>query len=137
MLQAYSNNIDVAAGAAFPLNSVVVDKGCGETLSGPATIQLNKRGIYLVEVDGFATPDAATMVSAQLYVNGIPQPQAISSFMGTAVTATDNFGFKTFVRVAENNCNCNCFSSPTNIQVINGETAISDVHINVVVTQIR
>lgn len=137
MLQAYSNSIDVAAGAAFPLNNVVVDKGCGETLSGPATIQLNKRGIYLVEVDGYATPDAATMVTAQLYVNGVAQPQAISGFMGTAVTATDNFSFKTFVRVAENNCNCNCFTSPTIIQVLNGETAVSDAHINVVVTQIR
>jgi hypothetical protein len=47
----------------FPFNNVVLDKGCGETLSAPATIQLNQRGIYLVEMDGFATPDAATEVS--------------------------------------------------------------------------
>ena len=137
MLQVYSNNLEVAAGAAYPFNNVSVDKGCGETLSGPSTIQLNKRGIYLVEVDGYATPDAATMVTAQLYVNGVAQPQAISSFMGTAVTATDTFGFKTFVRVTEDNCKCNCYSSPTVLQVLNGETAVSDAHINVVITQIR
>lgn len=137
MLQAYSNNLEVAAGAAYPLNNVYVDKGCNATLSAPATIQLNKRGIYLVEVDGYATPDAATMVTTQLYVNGVAQPQAISGFMGTAVTATDNYSFKTFVRVTENNCNCNCLTSPTILQFFNGETAVSDAHINVVVTQIK
>jgi len=137
MIQVYSSNIEVAANAAYPFNNVVLDKGCGERLSGSSTIQLNQRGVYLVEVDGFATPDAATVVSAQLYVNGVPQPQAISSFMGTAVTATDTFGFKTFVQVAENNCNCNMISNPTILQVFNGETAVSDAHINVVVTKIR
>ena len=136
MLQVYSSLIDVAAGAAYPFNNTVLDKGCAEKLSGPATIQLNQRGIYLVEVDGYATPDAATMVTAQLYVNGVAQPQAISGFMGTAVTATNNFGFKCFVRVTENNTACNCYSSPTILQVINGVTAVSDAHINVCITKI-
>ena len=113
-----------------------MDKGCGETLSAPASIQLNQRGVYLVEVDGFATPANATLVSAQLYVNGVAQPQAISSFTGVAATA-DTFGFKAFVQVAENNCQCNCFSSPTVLQVINGITALTDAHINIVVTKIR
>jgi len=40
-----------------------MDKGCAETLNAPATIQLNQRGVYLVEMDGYATPDAATEVS--------------------------------------------------------------------------
>jgi len=74
MLQAYSDNLSVAAEAAFPFNNVVMDKGCAETLSGPATIQLNKRGVYLVEMDGYATPDATTDVTVQLYVNGVAQP---------------------------------------------------------------
>lgn len=137
MLQVYSNNIEVAANTAFPFNNTVVDKGCGESLSAPATIQLNKRGVYLVEVDGYATPDAAAMVTVQLYVNGVAQPQAISGFMGTAITATDNFSFKTFVRVQENNCNCNMLASPTILQVMNGDTAVSDAHINVVITKIN
>lgn len=137
MLQVYSDNLSVAAEQAFPFNNVVMDKGCAETLSAPATIQLNKRGVYLVEVDGYATPDATTQVTVQLYVNGVAQPQAKSGFMGTAITATDNFGFKTFVRVQENNCNCNCLTSPTILQVMNLETSLSDAHINVVVTQIR
>ena len=104
MLQVYSSNLAVDANAMFPFNNVVLDKGCGETLSAPATIQLNQRGIYLVEMDGFATPDAATEVSVQLMVNGVLQPQAITSFVPAAVTDTRAFGFKTFVRVLENNC---------------------------------
>ena len=137
MLQVYSSNLAVDANAMFPFNNVVLDKGCGETLSAPATIQLNQRGIYLVEMDGFATPDAATEVSVQLMVNGVLQPQAITSFVPAAVTDTRAFGFKTFVRVLENNCQCNCLTSPTTLQFVNGTTALTDAHFNVVVTKIR
>jgi len=42
MLQVYSSNLTVDANTVFPFNNVVMDKGCGETLSAPATIQLNK-----------------------------------------------------------------------------------------------
>lgn len=137
MLQVYSDNLAVAANTAFSFNNVVIDKGCAENLSAPATIQLNKAGIYLVEMDGFATPDAATEVSVQLIVNGVAQPQAISTFVPAAVTDTRTFGFKTFVRVLENNCPCNCLTAPTTLQFINGTTALSDAHINVVVTKIH
>lgn len=137
MLQAYSSNLAVEANSVFPFNNVVVDKGCAEALSAPATIQLNKMGIYLVEMDGFATPDVATEVSVQLLVNGVAQPQAISSFVPASITDARTFGFKTFVRVLENNCNCNCLTSPTTLQFMNGTTAISDAHINVVITKIR
>lgn len=136
MLQTYSSNLAVEANAPFVFNNVVVDKGCSENLSAPSTIQLNKRGVYLVEMDGFATPDAATEVSVQLYVNNVAQPQAISTFVPAAVTDTRTFGFKTFVRVLENNCGCNCLTSPTTLQFVNGTTALTDAHINVVVTKI-
>ena len=137
MLQVYSSNLSLEAGQAFPFNNAVIDKGCAENLSAPATIQLNKQGIYLVEMDGFATPDAATEVTVQLFVNGVAQPQAISSFVPATVTDTRTFGFKTFVRALENNCNCNCLTSPTTLQFMNGDTALSDAHINVVITKIR
>ena len=137
MLQVYSDNLAVSANTVFPFNNVVIDKGCAENLSAPATIQLNKAGIYLVEMDGFATPDAATEVSIQLMVNGVAQPQAITSFVPAAITDTRAFGFKSFVRVLENNCQCNCLSAPTTLQFMNGDTALSDAHINVVITKIR
>ena len=136
MLQAYSSNLAVAADAAYPFNNVTVDKGCGETLSAPASIQLNQRGVYLVEVDGYGTGAAAAAGSTQLYVNGVAQPQAISTYTAAAATVS-NFGFKTFVQVAENNCPCNCTSSPTVLQIVNGDAALTDAHINVVVTKIR
>ena len=81
MLQVYSDNLAVAANTVYPFNNVVIDKGNAENLSAPATIQLNQRGVYLVEMDGYATPDAATQVDVQLIVNGVAQPQAISSFV--------------------------------------------------------
>lgn len=137
MLQVYSDNLTVDANTMFTFNNIVIDKGCCETLSAPSTIQINQRGIYLVEMDGFATPDAATEVSVQLLVNGVAQPQAISSFVPASVTDARTFGFKTFVRVLENNCPCNCLTSPTTLQFINGDTGISEAHINVVVTKIR
>lgn len=137
MLQVYSDNLAVAASTVYPFNNVVMDKGCAEQLSAPATIQLNKQGVYLVEMDGYATPDAATAVSVQLMVNGVAQPQAITSFTPASITDTRTFGFKTFVRVLENNCQCNCLTAPTTLQFMNGETAVSDAHINVVITKIR
>ena len=137
MLQVYSSNLAVDANTVFPFNNVVMDKGCAENLSAPATIQLNKAGVYLVEMDGFATPDAATAVSVQLVVNGVAQPQAITSFVPASITDARTFGFKTFVRVLENNCQCNCLTSPTTLQFINGDTAVSEAHINVVITKIR
>ena len=136
MLQAYSSNLTMDANAAFPFNNVTLDKGCAEKLSAPATIQLNQRGVYLVEVDGFGTGGDAGENTVQLYVNGVALPQAAST---STLAAADisTFGFKTFVQVSENNCNCNCFSSPTVLQVLNGTEALTNAHINIVVTKIR
>lgn len=136
MLQGYSSNLDVAANSAFPINNVTVDKGCGEALSGPTSVQLNQRGVYLVEVDGFGTGAAAGANTVQLYVNGVAYPQAISSFT-TAAATIDSFGFKTLVQVANNNCPCNCVASPTILQVLNGAQALTEGHINIVVTKIH
>lgn len=136
MLQVYSSNLDVVENAVFSFNNVVVDKGCAEALSAPASIQLNQRGIYLVEVDGFATSATAETDVIQLVANGVALPQAVSNIT-FAANSTVAFGFKTFVQVANNNCPCNCTSSPTVLQVLNGDTALTDAHINVVVTKLR
>lgn len=135
MLQAYSSNLTMAANTAFPFNNVTIDKGCAERLSAPASIQLNRRGVYLVEVDGFGTGADAATGTAQLMVNGVAQPQAISSYT-TAAGDVSEFGFKTFVQVSENNCQCNCISSPTVLQVMNGAAELTEAHINIVVTKI-
>ena len=136
MLQAYSSNLSVAANEAFVFNNITVNKGCAERLSGPSSIELNKQGVYMVVVDGFATAGAATLVSAQLFVNGVAQPQAISSFTGIS-GAVDTFGFETLVQVENNNCSCNCTTSPTILQVLNGDTDLTNAHINIKVTKLR
>ena len=136
MLQAYSSNLSVAANAAFPFNNVTVDKGSAETLSAPASIQLNQRGVYLVEIDGYATGSDAGTAIIQLNANGVALPQANTSFDVAAATVC-NFSFKTLIQVANNNCPCNCVSSPTVLQLVNGEEALTDAHINIIVTKLR
>ena len=136
MLQAYSSNLSIVENQAFPFNNVVVDKGCAETLSAPASIQLNAKGIYLVEFDGFGTGAEAATGTVQLYVNGVPLAQAQSQFT-TAAGDVVTFGFKTLVQVSENNCNCCVYSSPTTLQVIMLTTGLTEAHDNIVVTKIR
>lgn len=135
MLQAYSSNITVAAESAIPFNNAVIDKGCAETLSAPASIQLNKRGVYFIECDGFATGSAAELATIQLYVNNVPLAQAQSQFT-TAAGDTSNFHFSTLLQVNENNCNCNCYTSPTVVQVRALGTDLTEVYINIVVTKL-
>lgn len=134
MVQASSTNLAVAAGATYPLNNVYIQKGCSAVVVGNGTIQLNQKGVYKVECDGFATPEAATLVSTQLYQNGVARPDAISSFTGVADT-TNTFGFDAFVQVSENNTNC-CCTAPTTLQFVNGITAVTGAHINVCVSKL-
>ena len=136
MLQVYSDNLTVDANTVFPFNNVVVDKGCAEALSAPATIQLNQRGVYLVHYDGFATATVGGTISTQLYVNGTAQPAAISEYEAADVAAAGSLQFETCVQVPNNNCNCNMTSSPTTLQFINNGIAIEDAHINIVVTKL-
>lgn len=134
MVQVFSSNLAVPANAAYPLNNAVIQKGCSAVVVGASTIQLNQRGIYCVHCDGFATPAAATLVSTQLYVNGLARPDAISGFTGVASTQ-DTFGFDVYVQVSENNTNC-CCTAPTTLQFVNGITAVTGAHINVTVSKL-
>lgn len=122
MLQAYSTDIAVAANTAIPFNNLTLEKGCTARLSSPATIQLNKCGVYMVSVDSSA--GAATNV--QLYKDGVAQPQAQSTGL--------NPSFVTLVQVDHNNSRC-CCDSPTNLQVI-ADTAVTFTNANIVVTKV-
>ena len=135
MLQAYSSNITITAGSAIPFNNVIINKGCAEKLTAPATVELNKRGVYLIKVDGFGTGSAAGDEVIQLYVNGVAQPQAQSQFT-TASGDVSNFSFNTLVQVSENNCNCNCYTSPTVLQVRAEGTDLTEADANIVVTKL-
>ena len=135
MLQAYSSNITITAGSAIPFNNVIIDKGCAEKLSAPATIEINQRGVYIVKIDGFGTGSAAGTETIQLYINDIAQPQAQCQFT-TAASDISNFSFNTLIQVNKNNCNCNCYTSPTVLQVQADGANMTDANINIVVTKL-
>ena len=134
MLQAYSTNVAVAANATCPFNNVTIEKGSTAKLTAPGTIELNNRGVYLVEFDASVTPAAAGLVSFQLTSDGAALPQAIAQFTG-AVDTVGAASFKTFVQVARNNTCC-CCSSPVVLRVMNGATALEDAHFNICVSKI-
>ena len=119
MLEAYSLNVTVAANSSIPFNNVTVEKGSTAVLSSPATIQLNKCGVYMVSADVSST----TSSTIQLIKDDVSQPQAQST--GTSPS------FTTLVQVDHSNSNC-CCSSPTVIQVrsITGAT-YTDANITV------
>lgn len=122
MLEAYSLNIAVGADADIPFNNVTIEKGCTARLTAPATIELNRKGIYIVYFDGVA----AASTTVQLYKDGIAQPQAQST--GTSVS------FITLVQVPYDN-SCACSTSPTVLRMVN-TTATTFTNVNVAVTKL-
>lgn len=122
MLEAYSLNVAAASNSAIPFNSTSVLKGCSATHPSPDTFELNKCGVYMVEVDA----SAAASTTLQLYKNGVALPMAQS----TGLTPS----FTTLVQVDKNNTCCAC-SSPTSLQVFNS-TATTLTNANIVITKV-
>lgn len=112
MLDIYSLNTEVATNTAIPFNSISVNKGCDESLASATTIELNRKGAYLVIFSG----SLETATTVQLFKNGVAQEQAQST--GT------NPVFSTIVQVGKSNCGC-CGSSPVTLQVRNTGSAAS------------
>lgn len=136
MLQLYSDGIAVAAGAAIPLNNVSYAKGCSAVLSGPATISLNRKGVYLIEVDAYGEIAAAGDFGVQIVVNGVPRLDAINEETG-AVGSLTSVSTKAIVIVQNNDCRCNALTAPTNVQIINPSAVGStNAHYNVIVSQL-
>lgn len=135
MLQVYSTNIDINANSAIPFNNIVIDKGRAEVLAAPASIELNQRGIYMIKIDGFGTGAAAGTGVIQLYSNNVALPQGQTQFT-TAAGDVINFGFNCLIQVPQNNCQCNCYSAPTVLQLRAGEQNLTDAYVNVIVTKL-
>lgn len=121
MLNAYSIAAEVAADAAIPFNNVTVEKGCTAVLSSPATVNLNRCGVYKVEFYG--TADAA--MAAQLYRDNVAVQQAKST--------GENLAFGALIQVDRNNTAC-CCSSPVSLQVRSDTATTLDC--SIVVTKI-
>lgn len=134
MLEAYSNGVAVATNDTIPFYNVSLRKGCTVELDSPGTVQLNKKGIYMVEVDAAGIPTAAGLMSIQLSKDGVLQPQAQSAVTGTAAQVS-NMSFKTLVQVKEDNT-CSCCTSPTMVRVVNTGVPATYSIANICVTKI-
>ena len=137
MIQVYSNGITVAAGGTYPLNNVTFYKGQTAVQNAVGSVALDKKGVYIVQVDGFGTLADAGDYSIQLALNGVPVPQAIST---VSVDAGDigSGSFTTLVTVSQSDCPCNWTTSATNLSIINPEGAgdVTEGHINMIVTKL-
>ena len=117
MLEAYSIDVDVVAGAVVPFQNVSLQKGCTAELSGVGTIKLNKCGVYMVECNA----SSSVSTTLQLYKDGVAVPQAQSTGVNPA--------FTTLVQVNKNNSCCPC-AEGVSLQVINAvEATLSDANI--------
>lgn len=134
MLEAYSTNVALATNDTIPFNNVSFKKGCTTELDSPGTVQLNKKGVYMVIVDAAGTPTAAGLMSIQLTKDGVLQPQSQSAVTGTAAEVS-NMSFTTLVQVKEDNT-CNCCTSPTMVRVVNTGVPATYSIANIVVTKI-
>ena len=117
MLEMYSLNVTVPQGGSIPLNNVTIAKGSTAIHTAPATVQLNKKGIYMVSVSASITPTAAGTVSIQLAKDGTP---ILGDFSESTATATGPvaLSFETLVQVRDDNT-CACNTSPTTLQLLN------------------
>ena len=132
MLQVYSVNQTFTDGAAVPLNNTGIAKGCTAVLGAPATIELNRMGVYMVSVNASLTGAAAGDGQLQLTKDGVALPMAQAS--ETLDTTPAALSFMTLVQVSQNNTLC-CCSAPVSLQVIyTGDDATGDI--NVCVTKI-
>lgn len=135
MIQVYSDGLTVAAGASIPLNNVTYSKGCSATLAG-GTVLLNKRGVYLIEVDAYGSVADAGDFGVQVAVNGAPRLDAIN-LSTTAVGDLTSVKTQCYVTVAQSDCPCNCTSAPTTVQIINpADVGATDAHYNVSVSKL-
>lgn len=134
MLDVYSLNVIVGSTATIPFNNTNLVKGNTAILTAPGSIQLNKRGVYMVECDASVVPSAAGTASIQLTKDGALQQQAQSSVTGTA-GAISTLGFHTLVPVRQDNTCC-CFTSPVTLQVLNTGVASTFNNISLTVTKI-
>lgn len=133
MVQAYSENVTVNAQSAFPLNNVVIEKGCTATIQGN-TILLEKAGIYCVVVTASVAPSAQGEILIDLQKDNQTLKYAAAQVSGTADN-TSNLSFTTLVRCPQNNTPC-CVSAPTAIQVWNDSDVNLGGDFNIVVTKI-
>lgn len=101
MLRAYSKDIEVAANAAIPFNTVKFDVGNNIShTAGSSNIIVRSPGFYEVNFDISCTTlaEETDPVTIQLYANGVAIPDAIITTTISSTTAVENCSFNTIIR---------------------------------------
>lgn len=135
MLEIYSSDISVESSSAIPFNNSSVSKGITAIQIAPATIQLNKKGVYMIDCSASISPAATGTVSIDLAKDGIVQAGARS----IATAATSNItplSFTTLVQVSEDNKPCCYADNPTTIQFLNTGVAGTYSIVRAIVTKV-
>lgn len=135
MIEAYSKNVTVTTNSTIPLNNVAIDKGCGVSING-STITFNKCGVYKVTVSATVTATVAGLLSLQIFKNGSPQVQAITSNTAADATSLNSMSVTTLVQVPINNCRCDSCTSPTTVNVVNTGVGATYGNVDIVVNKI-
>ena len=134
MIELYSTNIGVGENASIPLNNIGIAKGNTAIHSAPATIQLNKSGIYMVACHASVELAAAGTAGIQLAKDNVLAQNAVSIAAAPATSVTA-LGFETLIQVRDSNTCC-CNTAPTTLQIQNIGGISTFSNINVVVTKV-
>jgi hypothetical protein len=86
--------------------------------AGSQTINLNRPGLYLVQYNGTLAnnTNAAGVVGAQIFVNGVAIPQAKGVETSSGAAEVVNVGINTYIRVLPS---CAAIDNRTTITVVN------------------
>lgn len=134
MIEVFSTNVTVPAGGVFPLGVTKIVKGETATRSGDS-IQLNRMGVYNVNVSASLEPSAAGDVVISLYRDGVAQESSSTTFTG-AVDTIGAASFSDLIQCPQNNNPCCCASSPVTLTLVNAGDVDVTGSIRIVVTKI-
>lgn len=136
MIETYSTNLSVAADSSVPLNSIALIKGFAVSKQSSAMIELNKCGLYRVNVSASAIAATAGDIKVQLKKDGTLIPQTLITATASDTTSSHALSFETLIQVNRNNGPC-CCSSPTTIEIYNAGVGVTFNNIDVTVTRLQ
>lgn len=117
---------DIAVGGVYPLNQVNRKFGCDIVANGVGATCKNS-GYYRVTGTVTVVAGSAGVVTAQLYVNGLPYNGATAS-LSSANGATVTLPINTVVRV-------NCCANPADLTIVMSGVATQTVNADLTVTK--
>ena len=126
MLQAYTVGQAITNGANINFNNSAFETvGAVERSSDTTTITLRKAGVYRVDFNATGVSTDAGTVGAQLFVNGVAQPEA-------QATATTTISFSTLISLSA----CSGFASrvPLTVQYTGSDGTLTAA--NIIVTKV-